>query len=306
MDKQHDLEKKMTELAAEDICLAFSGGVDSSLLLKAAVNGAAQTGKKVYAVTFDSRLHPSCDLETARQVAAELGGIHVVLPIDELEQQEIRLNPVNRCYLCKRHLFQCLKEFAKEEGVSRIIDGTNEDDMHVYRPGIQALKELGIISPLAGLHITKTEVKTMAENYGISVASRPSTPCMATRLPYNTEIDYETLDLIAKGESYLREHIGGNVRLRLHGDIARIEVDAAKMSLILEKHREIVSHLKTLGFIYTTLDLEGFRSGSMDVHIGQRGMEVEGFNGDEALNNPLFKRGIRQELREDNIIPPIL
>ena len=267
MGDREMLQARMRELVSEDICLAFSGGVDSSLLLKVAADAAAETGKKVYAVTFDSRLHPSCDLRIARQVAGELGGIHQVMEVDELEQEEIRMNPVNRCYLCKRHLFMTLKKLAGEKGVRRILDGTNEDDMHVYRPGIRALKELGIISPLAELHITKEAVKGMASEYGISVASRPSTPCMATRLPYNTRIDYDVLDRIAQGEAYLRDVLPGNVRLRLHGGIARLEVDNEAFARLLDMRADVVRQLKGLGFTYVTLDLEGFRSGSMDVGI---------------------------------------
>ena len=267
MGDREMLQARMRELVSEDICLAFSGGVDSSLLLKVAADAAAETGKKVYAVTFDSRLHPSCDLRIARQVAGELGGIHQVMEVDELEQEEIRMNPVNRCYLCKRHLFMTLKKLAGEKGVRRILDGTNEDDMHVYRPGIRALKELGIISPLAELHITKEAVKGMASEYGISVASRPSTPCMATRLPYNTRIDYDVLDRIAQGEAYLRDVLPGNVRLRLHGGIARLEVDNEAFARLLDRRADVVRRLKGLGFTYVALDLEGFRSGSMDVGI---------------------------------------
>ena len=267
MGDREMLQARMRELVSEDICLAFSGGVDSSLLLKVAADAAAETGKKVYAVTFDSRLHPSCDLRIARQVAGELGGIHQVMEVDELEQEEIRMNPVNRCYLCKRHLFMTLKKLAGEKGVRRILDGTNEDDMHVYRPGLRALKELGIISPLAELHITKEAVKGMASEYGISVASRPSTPCMATRLPYNTRIDYDVLDRIAQGEAYLRDVLPGNVRLRLHGGIARLEVDNEAFARLLDMRADVVRQLKGLGFTYVALDLEGFRSGSMDVGI---------------------------------------
>ena len=267
MGDREMLQARMRELVSEDICLAFSGGVDSSLLLKVAADAAAETGKKVYAVTFDSRLHPSCDLRIARQVAGELGGIHQVMEVDELEQEEIRMNPVNRCYLCKRHLFMTLKKLAGEKGFRRILDGTNEDDMHVYRPGIRALKELGIISPLAELHITKEAVKGMASEYGISVASRPSTPCMATRLPYNTRIDYDVLDRIAQGEAYLRDVLPGNVRLRLHGGIARLEVDNEAFARLLDMRADVVRQLKGLGFTYVALDLEGFRSGSMDVGI---------------------------------------
>ena len=266
-EKKRQLESAMAQYGKEDICLAFSGGVDSSLLLKAASDAARQNGTKVYAVTFDSRLHPSCDLEIASRVAKELGGIHEVITVDELEQEEIRHNPVNRCYLCKRHLFQGLRDFAVQRGVRIILDGTNEDDLHVYRPGIQALKELEIISPLAELHITKAEVKELAAEYGISVASRPSTPCMATRIPYDTDIDYGVLEKIAAGEEYLRTVIGGNVRLRLHGDVVRIEVDCSSFERIVALSHELTETLKNMGFLYVTLDLEGFRSGRMDVHI---------------------------------------
>lgn len=264
-DQKARLEARMRKLAAGDICLAFSGGVDSSLLLKAAVDAAEETGKKVYAVTFDSRLHPACDLEIAGQVAKELGGIHQVIQIDELEQADIRMNPENRCYLCKRRLFSCLKEFAEERKITCILDGTNEDDLHVYRPGIQALGELGIISPLAELHITKAEVKALASMYGISVASRPSTPCMATRIPYGMELNYDILARIGEGEAFLREMFSGNVRLRLHKNVARIELDPECLEQAVMKREQVISRLKELGFSYVTLDLEGLRSGSMDL-----------------------------------------
>lgn len=264
-DQKARLEARMRKLAAGDICLAFSGGVDSSLLLKAAVDATEETGKKVYAVTFDSRLHPACDLEIAGQVAKELGGIHQVIQIDELEQADIRMNPENRCYLCKRRLFSCLKEFAEERKITCILDGTNEDDLHVYRPGIQALGELGIISPLAELYITKAEVKALASMYGISVASRPSTPCMATRIPYGMELNYDILARIGEGEAFLREMFSGNVRLRLHKNVARIELDPECLEQAVMKREQVISRLKELGFSYVTLDLEGFRSGSMDL-----------------------------------------
>lgn len=260
-----NLEQYMENLAGEDICLAFSGGVDSSLLLKAAVDAVSKTGKQVYAVTFDSRLHPACDLKIASQVAEELGGIHYVITIDELDQEEIRTNPVKRCYLCKHRLFSSLREFAESHGISSIIDGTNEDDMHVYRPGIQAVRELGIKSPLAELHITKEEVKALAREYGISVASRPSTPCMATRIPYGMELDYDKLAQIAQGEEYLRKEFSGNIRLRLHGNVVRLELDLEQLPRLLEKRETVTENLKKLGFSYITVDLEGFRSGSMDL-----------------------------------------
>ena len=269
--KTEQLEAIMDELTDQDMALAFSGGVDSSLLLKMAADRAAKKGTKVWAVTFNSRLHPSCDLENARKVAGELGGIHVILEIDELEMEEIRSNPANRCYLCKRNLFRTLMAFAKEKGVEVLAEGTNEDDLHVYRPGIQAVRELGIRSPLAEAGLTKEEVRRLAAACGISAASRPSTPCMATRLPYGARLDYEILKKIEAGEEILRRMIGGHVRLRLHGQVVRIETDPERFSLALEKREEVVRQLKELGFVYITLDLEGFRSGSMDVGLESRG-----------------------------------
>lgn len=267
------LEAYMNRFSQEDICLAFSGGVDSSLLLKTALDAVKDSGHIVYAVTFNTRLHPPCDLLAARQTAEELGGIHIVFEIDELEQKEIAGNPVDRCYLCKRQLFTKLMEFAAGKGIRHIFDGTNWDDMHMYRPGIRALKELGIISPLAELHIAKDQVRSLASEYGISAASRPSTPCMATRLPYGTQLDYGLLERIETGEMWLREQVGGNVRLRVHGEVVRIEVDAASMEKMMQLGVQAARRLRDLGFCYVTLDLEGFRSGSMDQYIDRAAMD---------------------------------
>ncbi len=261
------LKQMMDEYAKVPVCLAFSGGVDSSLLLKLACESGKKYGNPVYAVTFNTMLHPACDLDTAKRVADEMGAEHIVIQVDELQMEGMGDNPPERCYLCKKHLFTTLLYFAREKNITCILDGTNEDDMHVYRPGIRALKELGIISPLALCHITKKEVKELAAELSISVASRPSTPCMATRLPYGAKLDYEVLRKIEAGEEYLRTVFRGNVRLRLHRDTVRLELDPDQMTAAVEKRDEVCKRLKELGFCYITLDLEGFRSGSMDLHI---------------------------------------
>lgn len=271
-EKEKQLAAVMDEYGKEPVCLAFSGGVDSSLLLKLACAAARRHGTKVWAVTFDTMLHPVCDLENARQVAKEMDADHVVLSVDELEQEELRNNPVNRCYLCKRRLFLRLQEFAGEKGCSLLLDGTNADDLEEYRPGLAALRELGVKSPLASCGLTKKEVKALAGKYGISAASRPSAPCMATRLPYGARLDYDLLKRIEEGEEFLKRELfseekPGNVRLRVHGDTARLETDAGQFAAVLEKRERIAKRLKELGFTYITLDLEGFRSGSMDVKV---------------------------------------
>lgn len=263
--KKQKLLERIQQLAKENIALAFSGGVDSSLLLKMCCEAAKANKTKVYAVTIHTELHPMKDLEIAADVAKEAGAEHIIIRTDELKEAGIEYNPVDRCYLCKKLLFERLKEKAAELNAAHIVEGTNEDDLHVYRPGIRALKEQGILSPLAEAGFTKQEVRELAEEYGISVANRPSTPCMATRFPYGAKLDYDSMRRVEKGEEWLRNLGFYNVRIRVHGDIARIEVDKEEMLLLLEKKEEVIAKLKELGYLYITLDLEGFRSGSMDI-----------------------------------------
>lgn len=298
--KYGELKKVMEDFVSGGIVVAFSGGVDSALLLKQACM-AAEGKRKVYAVTVQTKLHPAGDLESARQTAAEFGAVHKVLELDELAETGMMTNPVNRCYLCKKGIFQKIRELAAELGAGFILEGTNADDLKQYRPGIQALKELQILSPLAESGFTKTEVRELAEYLGISVSNRPSTPCLATRLPYGMKISYEMLEKIDEGEKFLRALGFYNVRLRVHelteevnnwiredaheiceearewkkadsqtdcmrgrNLLARIEVDREDLPKLLEYREKVVSKLRGLGFERVTADLEGFRSGSMD------------------------------------------
>ena len=183
-EKKQQLAALMDEYTKQDVCLALSGGVDSALLAWWAGKYAAKNQRKVYGVTFDTVLHPAADLEAARQSARDAGILHKVITVNELEFAEIADNPRNRCYLCKKGLFEQLIRFGKERGISTFLEGTNQDDLSVYRPGLQAVRELGVHSPLAQCQITKAEVRQLAREAGIQVASRPSAPCMATRLPY--------------------------------------------------------------------------------------------------------------------------
>lgn len=298
-EKYERLKERIRRYVADGAAVAFSGGVDSALLLKLACMEAG-TDKKVYAITVQTKLHPSGDLEAAKRSAAEAGAIHKVLQIDELVESGIENNPPDRCYLCKREMFRKVKSFAAELGAGVVLEGTNADDLHQYRPGIKALQELRIISPLCECGLTKAEIRELAGNLGISVANRPSSPCLATRLPYGTKISYELLTRIDEGERYLHELGFYNVRLRVHelttlvntkmicGDeadekntachrqtvkeeiseqkewLARIEVDREDLPKVLDHREELVETIKRLGFERVTLDLEGFRSGSMD------------------------------------------
>lgn len=266
-EKIKNLESIMNMFTMDDLIVAFSGGVDSSVILKISCDFAKQNNKKVYAITFNTKLHPMNEINNSKLVAEELGAVHIILEVDEMENAGINNNPVNRCYLCKKYMFSKLREKAMELGASIIIEGTNKDDLDEYRPGIKALKELEIISPLALVDLTKIEVRALATSLGISASNRPSAPCLATRFPYGTELSNKKMKQVEKGEEFLRKLDLYNVRIRVHENIARIEVDQYDFEKVLKFKSKIIKFLKKLGFTYITLDLEGFRSGSMDVDL---------------------------------------
>lgn len=256
----------LRQQAARGLCVAFSGGVDSAVVLKLAC---AASRRPVHAVTFHTQLHPASDLALARRLAAEYGARHTVIEIDEFADPRIMQNPPERCYLCKRLLFTALREYAQQEGLGCLLDGTNADDLTAYRPGLRALSELGVLSPLAELGVCKAQVRQLAQQLGIAVAQRPSAPCLATRLPYGAPITRALLERIDRGEELLKSLGFAVVRLRLHGDVLRIEVPKEALARLLAQAETVVQGLKALGFVYITLDLEGFRSGSMDILLPQ-------------------------------------
>lgn len=265
--KVTELKKMMGSYAYEDVIIAFSGGVDSSLLLKLACEAARETKHTVYGILLHTMLHPSGEVESAERIAEEMGAVFKVIKIDELKEAKIENNPTDRCYRCKKYLFQSVLNEAKRLGVKTVIEGTNQDDLKVYRPGIRAVKELGIISPLADAGFTKEEVRRLAEAYGVSVFNKPSTPCLATRFPYGTQLSYEEMRKVEKGEALLRSRGFYNVRLRVYKELVRIETDVKDIPRLVEQREVIADYLKSLGYRYITVDLEGFRSGSMDVGI---------------------------------------
>ncbi len=263
--KYEQLKAYFKSYANAGICIAYSGGVDSTLLLKAAVD--AVQPKPVFAVILETQLHPHSDTEQAYALAQKLGAEPKIIQVDEFQNPEILQNPVNRCYLCKHLLFSQLKELAAFHGCQAVFDGTNKDDEHEYRPGMKVLQELQIKSPLLELGITKSEVRAISALVGLPTASVPSTPCLATRLPYGAYLDRTLLARIHEGETLLRNRGFYNVRLRYHEPILRIEINCDEFEQLLAQRETILSELKKLGFSYITLDLEGFRSGSMDQKI---------------------------------------
>lgn len=264
------LIKLLNEHRQTGICLAFSGGVDSALLLALA----AKLGIVVNAVTFRTALHPQGDMDNAVKVAAEWGVPHRFVEVDEFQNPRILENPPDRCYHCKYQLFSTLKETAQKERLGVPMDGTNADDLLSYRPGLRALAELGIISPLARCGISKAAVRAMAAELGLSTASRPSTPCMATRLPYGERITREKLRRIEEGENLLHQ-LGFSVcRLRSQGELCRIEVPAGQIPQAAGQHALLSQKLSQLGYSFVTLDLAGFHSGSYDRAAGLEKNEV--------------------------------
>lgn len=258
------LDKTLEPLLRQGLGVAFSGGVDSAALLKESALVLKQSGGALHAVLFATQLHPAADEAEARRLAGEIGVPLTVLRVDEFENPRVMENPLDRCYHCKHMLFLRLKEFCGENGLGAVADGTNFDDLSQYRPGLQALRELEIASPLAECGFTKAEVRQLAERHGLSVSRKPSSPCLATRLPYNTTVTRAALSKIQQGERLLAKAGFPVNRLRYDHGTARIEIPKEEFEGFLEISSTLVPEMKKIGFDYVSLDLEGFRSGSMD------------------------------------------
>ena len=263
-DKLNELRRMLEELSADGVCAAFSGGVDSSLLLTVLSEIYARKPFPLLAVVFATAFHTAEETASAMKQAEELGVPAERVERDVLSDPVLRGNPKDRCYHCKRALFSEMKRIAEAHGIQNLVDGTNADDTKVYRPGRKALEELGVLSPLALCGFTKDEIRAAARELLIPVADKPSTPCLATRFPYGTFMTDEALRRVERGEAVLREFGLKVVRLRVHGDVARIETDPDGFALAAARRFEIAFALRKEGFPYVTLDLEGFRSGSMD------------------------------------------
>lgn len=266
-EKKRKLLDFMKEFTREDTAVAFSGGADSSLVLKAACDAAAENGTEVYAYTVHTMLHPTEEIDITGRIAADLGAVRKILNVDELREAGIEENPEDRCYLCKKYMFLRLKADAAENGILTVMEGTNADDTRIYRPGIRAVKELGIVSPLLLSGFTKKDVRRMAGELGIVTADRPSSPCLATRFPYGTHLDRNSMLKVEKIEDMIRKMGFYNVRARVHGSLIRIEVDREDIGKLVGRAEEITEFVRKLGFDYVAADLEGFRSGSQDIRL---------------------------------------
>jgi pyridinium-3,5-biscarboxylic acid mononucleotide sulfurtransferase len=268
------LEKKLRELEEiispyESALVAFSGGVDSSLAL--AIAARALPRGRVLAVTSNNETYLSSELDLARGFAASLGVEHLVVNTRELDDPNYASNPANRCYFCKSTLYSDLAKIAAERGYSWVVDGANKDDEGDYRPGRTAAKELGVISPLSLAGMGKTEVRELAKYLGLPSWDKPALACLSSRFPYGQEITPEKLAQVARAEEFLRSRGYRQVRVRHHGEIARLEVGSEEMEQAFGEREEISAELKAAGFLYVTLDLVGYTPGSLNAALKQPG-----------------------------------
>ena len=249
--------------------VAFSGGVDSSLLLRVCRDVLGR--ENVVAVTGVSPTYTAEELRTARRVARGLGVEHVLIETDELACKAFAANPADRCYHCKGELFDRILALAAARGIETVYDATNTDDLSDYRPGRQATEERGVTSPLLLAGLAKKDVRRLSKKLGLSSWDKPANPCLASRVPYGTPITLETLDRIRAGEKFIRGLGFAVVRLRHHDRLARIEVPAADFARLMKPAtaRRITAKLRSLGYLWIALDIEGFRTGSLNRAVAE-------------------------------------
>lgn len=247
--------------SGKSLAIAYSGGVDSSLLSAVAVE---ILGENVLGIFLNSPLIPNREYNNAVETAAEIGLRLKVIDFDPFLVEGLSSNPKNRCYICKSHIAGKIKEFLKNYDITEIADGQNVSDLGEYRPGIKASDEAGILHPFIKAGINKDEIREIARELGLSSADKPSSACLASRIPYGDEINPKKLGMVERAEDILFSLGFNNFRVRLHGDIARIEVLPSDFLALLQNKDLIMKELKNTGFKYICLDMGGYRSGSMD------------------------------------------
>src|SRR5918997_427609 len=249
--------------------VAFSGGVDSSLAL--AIAARALPKERVLAVTSNNETYLTSELTLAREFADSLGVTQLIVNTRELDNPDYASNPANRCYFCKSTLYSDLRRIAEERGYACVVDGANADDEGDYRPGRKAAKELEVVSPLSKAGVGKAEVRELARELGLPSWDKPALACLSSRFPYGQEITPEKLAQVARAEEFLRERGYKQVRVRHHGEIARLEVGSEEMERAFGEREEISAELKAAGFLYVTLDLVGYTPGSLNATLKQPG-----------------------------------
>jgi uncharacterized protein len=265
--KREALKAEIAKL--ESVVVAFSGGVDSTLLLAVCLEVLGADGKRppVIAATLESALHPSVERGRAAELAEMLSAPHRVVQFDALADPDVADNGAQRCYFCKRSVMQVMRSIADELGYAHVVHGANADDLGDFRPGTRAAVEAGARAPLQDVGMTKAEIRALSREMGLPTWDAPSMACLASRFPYGTPLSKEGLQRVDAAEAYIRERCGlAQLRVRDHFPIARIEVPEAGMATLFEAdaRAEVVARLRELGYVYVSLDLAGFRSGSMN------------------------------------------
>src|SRR5215204_1217665 len=268
-----NLQKRLAELEQiiapyGSALVAFSGGVDSSLAL--AVAARALPKNRVLAVTSNNETYLPSELDLARDLAASLGVEHLVVNTRELDDPNYASNPTNRCYFCKSTLYSDLARLAEEKGYACVVDGANKDDEGDYRPGRKAARELGVVSVLSRAGMTKDEVRELAKHLRLPTWDKPALACLSSRFPYGQEITPQKLSQVARAEEFLRREGFQQVRVRHHGEIARLEVGPDELERAFAMREDISAELLDAGFLYVTLDLAGYRSGSLNAALKKR------------------------------------
>ena len=261
------LEKLKTYLKAQgSLAVAFSGGVDSTFLLKVAHD---VLGDACTAVTASSCSFPERELNEARAFCDANRIRHIVVRSEELEIEGFRHNPKNRCYLCKHELFKKIWAIAREQGMSAVAEGSNTDDNGDYRPGLVAVKELGVLSPLRQVGLRKAEIRELSREMGLPTWNKQSFACLSSRFVYGETISEQRLSMVDRAEQLLLDKGFHQVRVRIHGLLARIEIEVSEFEKLLSMREEISNMFRGYGFVYVTLDLLGYRTGSMNETLGK-------------------------------------
>lgn len=253
----------------KSLVIAYSGGVDSTFLLKVAYDVLKEN---VLAVTARSSTYPEREYKEAVSFIEKLGARHMTIISEELEIEGFSKNPVNRCYYCKKELFSKIRKIAAENAIKYIADGSNVDDLGDYRPGMMAVKELKVVSPLREVGLTKEDIRILSKEMNLQTWDKPAFACLSSRFPYGQEITREKLEMVDKAEQFLLDEGFKQVRVRHHGEIARIEVAVSERSKFFNEElmNRVNSEFKKIGFNYTSLDLKGYRTGSMNETIQKR------------------------------------